>query len=346
MTSPSTVCRVPTAWTVALRCEEDPANMKDLFMLCYQMMSVSGDQGGGSVGHRRTCLLMATAACLQRAKTASEQPDTKALLEEALQFVCEYKSLDSKLLDGGATDDKRRASQVLMLLYEFEALTKLSDARAEAVLERALVMPTPEPKLFESIAALAMDSPARQSRLSMRALKVAIHTHLQCPQPDFSQCSKDIHQLIEQSLTCNEDEAFAYFKETADVLDKKAQGGYPQMEAVWLMTKSWNIGVRHFCCGSYTEAERWCAMSMRLLPHIGSLRDSYEDQDRDHRHGAVFDDRDHRHGAVFDDRDHRHGAVFDDGDHRHGAVFDDRTGITDMVQCLTTGQGSQTWCSV
>ena len=35
--------------------------------------------------------------------------------------------------------------------------------------------------------------------------------------------SKNIHQLIEQSLKINEDEAFTYFKETADILDKKAQ---------------------------------------------------------------------------------------------------------------------------
>ena len=35
--------------------------------------------------------------------------------------------------------------------------------------------------------------------------------------------SKNIHQLIEQSLKSNEDEAFTYFKETADILDKKAQ---------------------------------------------------------------------------------------------------------------------------
>ena len=35
--------------------------------------------------------------------------------------------------------------------------------------------------------------------------------------------SKNIHQLIEQSLKTNEEEAFTYFKETADILDKKAQ---------------------------------------------------------------------------------------------------------------------------
>jgi hypothetical protein len=45
-----------------------------------------------------------------------------------------------------------------MLLYEFEALAKLNDSKAEAVLERALVLPNPSPKLFESIAGLCYKS--------------------------------------------------------------------------------------------------------------------------------------------------------------------------------------------
>ncbi|KAK7494607.1 hypothetical protein BaRGS_00014260, partial [Batillaria attramentaria] len=174
--------------------------------------------------------------------------------------------------------ESKEPAQILVLLYEFEALTKLGDARAESVLERALVLPNPEPKLFESFAALAVEHPAHQPRLSMRALKVAIHTHLQAEEPDFTKCSKAIHSLIQQSLSCNEDEAFTYFKEMADILDKRAQGKYPRMEIVWLMTKAWNTGIRHFCCGSYTEAEKWCAMSMHLLPHMDSLRDTYEEQ--------------------------------------------------------------------
>lgn len=42
--------------------------------------------------------------------------------------------------------------QVLLLLYEFEALVMLFDPRAESVLERALVIPNSEPRIFESLA--------------------------------------------------------------------------------------------------------------------------------------------------------------------------------------------------
>ena len=48
--------------------------------------------------------------------------------------------------------ETKRPTQTLLLLYEFEALTKLGDTKAESVLERALVLPNPEPRLFESFA--------------------------------------------------------------------------------------------------------------------------------------------------------------------------------------------------
>ncbi|KAK7493018.1 hypothetical protein BaRGS_00015748 [Batillaria attramentaria] len=168
------------AWNLALKSEEEPGNMKEFFILCNQ----------------------------------------KCILEEALRHIAENKSLDTRLMDGSLPNKSKEPAQILVLLYEFEALTKLGDARAESVLERALVLPNPEPKLFESFAALAVEHPAHQPRLSMRALKVAIHTHLQAEEPDFTKCS----------------------------------------------------------CGSYTEAEKWCAMSMHLLPHMDSLRDTYEEQ--------------------------------------------------------------------
>ena len=56
------------------------------------------------------------------------------------------------VLTGSYHADVKRPAETLMLLYEFEALTKLDDAKAESVLERALVLPNPEPKLFESLA--------------------------------------------------------------------------------------------------------------------------------------------------------------------------------------------------
>ena len=43
---------------------------------------------------------------------------------------------------------------MLLLLYEFEACVKLNDSSAENILEKALTMPQPEPKLFESLAGM------------------------------------------------------------------------------------------------------------------------------------------------------------------------------------------------
>ena len=43
-------------------------------------------------------------------------------------------------------------SQVLLLLYEFEAKARLGDPNAERVLDRAMCLPQAEPKMFEAIA--------------------------------------------------------------------------------------------------------------------------------------------------------------------------------------------------
>ena len=47
----------------------------------------------------------------------------------------------------------------LLLLYEFEAYAKLDDGKAEQVLGKALTLPHCEPRTFETISTLAIDSP-------------------------------------------------------------------------------------------------------------------------------------------------------------------------------------------
>ncbi|XP_012946659.1 testis-expressed protein 11 [Aplysia californica] len=169
------------------------------------------------------------------------------------------------------------SSELFLLLFEFEALSKLHDPRAESVLERALTLPHPEPKLFHTLAALAVDGQAKNAQLGMRALKVAIRLQLQADKPDFVKCSIDVRQLIALALNGREEEALTYFRETVDVIETRAQGEYPDTEVLWLMTKSWNHGLQYFNCGKTREAELWCSMSMKLLKYTIS-RASYEDQ--------------------------------------------------------------------
>lgn len=44
------------------------------------------------------------------------------------------------------------SADTFLLMYEFEALTKLKDQRSESVLERALTLPSTDPKLFHILA--------------------------------------------------------------------------------------------------------------------------------------------------------------------------------------------------
>ncbi|XP_025099672.1 testis-expressed protein 11-like isoform X2 [Pomacea canaliculata] len=258
------------AWNFALKNDKDLSIMKDLFLL---MPLCKTDKQ--TLDHKKACLLMATAACIQMARSTDSRQDMKRLLEEALAHISESNSVDSVSLEATWRNGE---SQVLLLLYEFEALVKLFDPRAESVLERALVIPNSEPRIFESLAALAMERPVGHFRLAIRALKMAVHLHLTAQHPDFGQCSKDIHSLIQISLSYSEDEAFTYFREAADMIEKRAEGEYPQMETIWLMTKAWNTGIRHYCSDQYRQAEQWCVLSMRFLTHLGSLRLDYEGQ--------------------------------------------------------------------
>ncbi|XP_025099667.1 testis-expressed protein 11-like isoform X1 [Pomacea canaliculata] len=262
------------AWNFALKNDKDLSIMKDLFLVCYNLMPLCKTDKQ-TLDHKKACLLMATAACIQMARSTDSRQDMKRLLEEALAHISESNSVDSVSLEATWRNGE---SQVLLLLYEFEALVKLFDPRAESVLERALVIPNSEPRIFESLAALAMERPVGHFRLAIRALKMAVHLHLTAQHPDFGQCSKDIHSLIQISLSYSEDEAFTYFREAADMIEKRAEGEYPQMETIWLMTKAWNTGIRHYCSDQYRQAEQWCVLSMRFLTHLGSLRLDYEGQ--------------------------------------------------------------------
>ncbi|XP_036595991.1 testis-expressed protein 11-like [Trichosurus vulpecula] len=53
---------------------------------------------------------------------------------------------------------------------------------------------------------------------------------------------------------------------------------YPQVEILWLMTKAWNTGIYQYNEGLYVTAEKWCALAIRFLGHLGSLKKCYERQ--------------------------------------------------------------------
>ncbi|KAL5009458.1 hypothetical protein ScPMuIL_011763 [Solemya velum] len=249
------------AWNVALQCDKHPPQMKELFKLSYQLSGLLPVEDGTLV-RQKTCLLMASAACLEFARSTISEDEKRSAWEETLLHLSECRRVCSRLQQTSLslTDVKMKdTSEMLMLLYEFEARVKLNDPDVERVMERVLKLQHTEAKTFETMAALAMEKPAQNKSLSVRALKVAVRKHLQMLQPDYLKCSKLFHSLIQLALT------------------KQAGGSYPEIEMVWLLTKAWNCGIHFYSNSRYEDAEKWCGMGMRVLKYLTSLRNNYED---------------------------------------------------------------------
>ncbi|ELU03600.1 hypothetical protein CAPTEDRAFT_186154 [Capitella teleta] len=195
-------------------------------------------------------------------------------------------------------------TSILLVLYEVEARVRLADGQAEEALERALTLPHAEPKLFETIAALAVESPSNNRSLSIRALKVAIKKHMSADCADLEKCSKCFHSLIQLTLNGSSasdaeslEEASVYFIDAINLVEQNVRFGmrktqfttvspqesYPEMQVLWLMTKAWNNGVGLYryrgyytSAGGLKEALKWVELAMRFLKHLGpTLRQNY-----------------------------------------------------------------------
>ncbi|XP_060556833.1 testis-expressed protein 11-like [Ruditapes philippinarum] len=273
------------AWNLALQYEDEPLQMKELYTLCSQLLSLNA-QDESCQSRQMTCILMSAAACLQVARNTNEEDKRKGVLEECLEHLGACRELYGRIRQHfiGMPESHNRETDILLLLYEFEARIHLKDPGVENVLEKALTTSGPDPKTFETLAAIAIEPPAHNKNVGVRALKVAIRKHLQAKQPDLSKCSKLFHSLIQLCLSggsaqdiSGKQDAWNYYMEIFDLITTTQLGEYPEMEIVWLMTKAWNCGISLYSCNKYTEAEKWCGMSMRLLKYLPTFRNNYQD---------------------------------------------------------------------
>ncbi|WAR07490.1 TEX11-like protein [Mya arenaria] len=195
-----------------------------------QLLPLCGEESSGE-GRQMTCLLMSAAACLQLARSDPDADQRKLVLEECLEHITNCRDTCRK--QGSNTPDTRgRETDILLLLYEFEARVQLKDSAVETVLERALTTAGSDPKTFETLAAIALEPPAHNKGVAVRALKVAIRKHLQSPIPDIQKCSKLYHSLIQLGLSsgagqgpASREEAWGYYIEILDLVDKSRDVG-------------------------------------------------------------------------------------------------------------------------
>ncbi|CAG5989959.1 unnamed protein product [Menidia menidia] len=226
---------------------------------------------------QRTCLLMAAAASLELCRMSPHSAQTEELTQ-ALEYIQTCWEVWKTLKASGSFPVDPTDS--LLLLYEFEARAKLNDPKVETIMESVLELEIVETKMLETMAALAMESPAHFPQLCKRALRIALSLHRKQPQADLC-----VHSLIKLSLPSGVsevedrvlDELWDYYEEALSIIEA-APDDFPEMETLWLLTQAWNTGILLYSLAQYPKAEKWCGLAMSFIRHLGSLRESYETQ--------------------------------------------------------------------
>uniref|UniRef100_A0A8C2TRU5 Protein ZIP4 homolog n=1 Tax=Coturnix japonica TaxID=93934 RepID=A0A8C2TRU5_COTJA len=262
-------CKLPYIGSIPITCS----------YFCFQLSQFCPSDKAVLIA-QKTCLLMAAAIDLELGRqevTPSEQVGCCSVASLDIYHICH--SIWKSIFPIG--DFSKDPTDTLLLLYEFEARSKLNDPTLNNFMESVWEQPH-EIKTLEIIASLAMEPPARYPVLCKKALKSALNLYRKQTTTDAGKFSKCLHSLINLSLptgvmdldACVLQEVWGYFEDALSVVS--STGSYPEMEILWLMTRAWNTGIFQYTIGKYQEAEQWCGLGMRFLNHLGSLKKSYE----------------------------------------------------------------------
>ncbi|XP_030904056.2 testis-expressed protein 11 [Melopsittacus undulatus] len=267
------------AWNLAVQLKGCPGKMRDFSLLSFKLSKFCPSEKAVLVA-QKTCLLVAAAADLEMGNQPIPRSEQVELLSQALQHLQACKEIWKILkLTGDFAKDQ---TDTLLLLYEFEARSKLNDPELHNFMESVWKQPQIEVKTLEIIASLAIESPACYPELCKKALKSALNLHRKQTVIDVEKFSKCLHSLIALSLptgltdldACVLQEAWDYFEDGLSIIS--STDAYPEMEILWLMTRAWNVGIFQYTVEKYREAEQWCGLAMRFLPHLRSLKEIYE----------------------------------------------------------------------
>ncbi|KAF4091426.1 hypothetical protein AMELA_G00036820 [Ameiurus melas] len=270
------------AWNTALQCKSSSVRMRDFFLLCYQLSQLCVQDRGVLMG-QKTCLLMVAAACLDICCMTPETEQQTEILTQALEHIQICREIWRALKASG--DYAKDPTDTLLLLYEFEARAKLNDPKLENVFDSVLELDNVDTKILETIATLAMKPPAHFPVMCKKALTIALSLHKRRPQADLSRCCYCLHTLIQLSLpsgVCEVDprileEVWGYYEEALSIISSASED-FPELEILWLLTRSWNTGILLYSLSQYPEAEKWCGLGISFLQYLGSMQDSYQTQ--------------------------------------------------------------------
>ncbi|XP_042830229.1 testis-expressed protein 11 isoform X3 [Panthera tigris] len=230
------------AWNLAVQCDKDPVTMREFFILSYKTQ----------------------------------------LLNRALEEINECKHIWNILKETGNFSGD--PCETLLLLYEFEVKAKMNDPLLDSFLESLWELPHLESKTFETIALLAVEKPAHYPSIALKALNRALLLYKKKQSIDAVKYSKCVRNLINllvpdgvpSTELCPPEEIWGYFEDALSFISHTED--YPESETLWLMVKSWNIGIYMYGGKKYVSAEKWCDLSLHFLDHLGSLKRNYETQ--------------------------------------------------------------------
>lgn len=287
------------AWNVAVGARERPLLMRDSFLLSYKI-SVFCPCDKTVLVAQKSCLLMAAAVDLEMARQAAEHSEKVKFLAHSLESITLCWEIWNNMKSTGEFSSDN--SETLLVLYEFEARAKLNDPALESVLEYVWGLPNLDAKILESIASLSMESPAYYPSICKKALQGALSVLKKEDPPDVSRLSKCLHSLVKLSLPerlvkledGEQEEAWNYYQEALCIITSAKD--YPEIEILWLMTRAWNHGIFQYSFKKLPDTSRWCALAMRLLNYLGSLKGSYESKMTD-LYGDILDKLEKERGA-------------------------------------------------
>ncbi|KAK2550256.1 Testis-expressed protein 11 [Acropora cervicornis] len=219
---------------------------------------------------------------------ALESTDNSLEMQKLFLFCCK-KGLLRQCLDHveacRALRKRIDESVTLLAMYEFEAKAHLGDNNLSECLDMVEAMPHTDPNTFETLAALAVESPVYHRDLGMRSLRIAIKKRLAMDVIDFTKLSKAFHSLVDLALNNgsssdaeSKEEALTIYQDICDIIENRAKGCYPELQILWLMTKAWNCGIHLFSSSKQEAGEKWCAVALKLLHHLPTFKCNYQEK--------------------------------------------------------------------
>lgn len=161
------------AWNLAVQLKDCPEKMRDFFVLSFKLSQFCPSDKAVLIA-QKTCLLMAAAIDLELGRQEVTPSEQVEFWNQALQHLQACKEIWKVLKLTG--DFSKDPTDTLLLLYEFEARSKLNDPTLNNFMESVWEQPH-EIKTLEIVASLAMEPPARYPVLCKKALKSALNLY-------------------------------------------------------------------------------------------------------------------------------------------------------------------------